>query len=170
MRSGSRVREAGFTYIGMLCAVAIIGLGLAATGQVWSQSSQREKEQELLFAGNQLRLAIERYHNDSPGAVKRYPRSLEDLLQDNRHMTAKRHLRKIYRDPMTGKPEWGLIKAPDGAIMGVHSLSTAAPIKRAGFLKRDETFKGAARYADWRFVHEPVLTPERPVQAPAAKK
>ena len=75
-----------------------------------------------------------------------------------------------FRDPVTGKPEWGLIKAPDGAIMGVHSLSTAAPIKRAGFLKRDETFKGAARYADWRFVHEPVLTPERPVQAPAAKK
>jgi type II secretory pathway pseudopilin PulG len=169
MPSGSRAGEAGFSYVAMLLAVAVVGLGLVATAQVWSQWSQREKEQELLFAGNQFRMAIERYHNDSPGAAKRYPRSLEQLLQDNRHITVKRHLRKIYRDPISGKPEWGLITAPDGAIMGVHSLSQAAPIKTAGFLKRDEAFKGATRYADWRFVYEPVSTPERAAQAPRPK-
>jgi hypothetical protein len=86
--------------------------------------------------------------------VKRFPRSLEDLLKDKRHVSVKRYLRRIYRDPLTGASEWGLIAAPDGGIMGVHSLSEAAPLKTGGFLKRDIGLAGASRYSDWRFVFD----------------
>jgi type II secretory pathway pseudopilin PulG len=161
MRSGSSPGQRGFTYIAMLVAVALIGLGLAATGQVWSQSRQREKEQELLFIGNQFREAIERYYRDSPGAVKRYPQTLEELLHDKRQITVKRYLRRIYRDPMTGKAEWGEVVGPEG-IIGVHSMSDASPLKTGGFLKRDAAFDGASRYSDWHFIYQPTLPPEIP--------
>ena len=56
-------------------------------------------------------------------------------------------------DPITGKPEWGLIAAPGGGVMGVRSLSEAKPVKSGGFAARDITLANAARYADWQFSY-----------------
>ncbi len=155
----SRRREAGFTFLVMLVAVIVIGVGLAATGEVWSHSRQREKELELLFIGNQFRQAIELYYQRTRDQrtcpVKCYPEKLEDLLQDKRDPGVQRYLRKLYADPMTGKAQWGLVKAPGGGIMGVHSLSNAEPIKRAGFRSRDQSLTGATTYYEWRFIYEP---------------
>jgi hypothetical protein len=79
-----------------------------------------------------------------------------------------RHLRRLYPDPLTGSNEWGLVRAPDGGIAGVHSLSTARPLKAAGFKLRDAEFEGAASYADWKFTHAPqAAQPAAP--KPAAK-
>ena len=50
--------EAGFTYIGILLAMALFGVALAATGDVWRTAAQREREQELLFVGSQFRSAF----------------------------------------------------------------------------------------------------------------
>ncbi len=164
-------RQAGFTYVAMLAAVVIIGIGLAATGQVWSVANQRNREQELLFVGHEFRNAIQRYYEQTPGAAKRYPAKLEDLLQDKRDPGLRRYLRKLYRDSLTGKADWGLITAPDGGIMGVHSLSEGAPLKRAGFEGGQADFESAERYADWRFVVRMPSAPGaqpgvRPVPAP----
>jgi type II secretory pathway pseudopilin PulG len=57
----SRQRQAGFTYIGMLIAVAVMGVWLAATSNVLHQSLRRDKESELLFIGHQFRAALDRY-------------------------------------------------------------------------------------------------------------
>lgn len=169
MSSGnSPGRQAGFTFVAALIAVAVVGAGLAATGQVWSQSRQREKEQELLFAGDQLRQAIALYYERTPGAAKRYPETLEQLLEDKRYPNVQRYLRKIYRDPMTGTPRWGLVSAPGGGIMGVHSLSSATPIKTAGFPARYRKFEEATQYREWRFVYEPQ--PASGLQAPTPKE
>ncbi|CAK0781592.1 hypothetical protein CCP3SC15_930023 [Gammaproteobacteria bacterium] len=104
----------GFTYLGLLFAVAMAGVALAATGVLWSTQRQREREQDLLFVGNQIRQAIRSYYEHSPGLVKRYPAKLDDLLRDNRFLTVQRHLRQRYMDPMTGAREWGLVMAPKG--------------------------------------------------------
>ncbi len=69
-------RQAGFTYVAMLVAVVIIGIGLAAAGQVWSAANQRSREQELIFIGHEFRNAIQRYYEQTPGAAKRYPAML----------------------------------------------------------------------------------------------
>ena len=44
-----RTAHRGFTYIGLLIFIALLGIGLAMTGQIWHTSVQREKEAELLF-------------------------------------------------------------------------------------------------------------------------
>lgn len=146
-------RQSGFTYVAVLILVATLGAVSAAYGELTSHAAQRERERDLLFAGNEYRKAIASYYDRTPGAITRYPRSLEDLLEDRRFPVPVRHLRRLYRDPVTGGAEWGLVKAPDGGIMGVHSLSPEQPIKSGGFAYRDRAFEDAARYADWQFVH-----------------
>ena len=155
MSAGSR--QKGFTLAGALILIAVLGAGMAAYGEIASHAAQREKEQELLFVGNQFRQAIGAYYERTPGAVKRFPQTLEELLQDKRHAMPQRHLRRMYADPMTGKPQWGLIDGPGGGVMGVYSLSEAQPIKSGGFAARDGAFEDAARYSDWRFSYSPAL-------------
>lgn len=151
-------RQRGFTYLGLLFAVALAGVALAATGMMWSTQRQREREQELLHVGHQIRQAIGSYYERSPGMVKRYPAKLDDLLKDDRYIGIQRHLRQRYRDPITGTREWGLVMAPEGGVMGVHSLSTGAPFKQAGFAAADAALEGKSRYVDWEFVYRPVAT------------
>lgn len=149
--------ESGFTYLGMLFAIVVIGITLAVTGQVWSTASKREKEEELIFRGNEIRKAIGRYYEESPGA-KIYPRGIEDLIKDNRHPVIKRHLRRFYSDPFTGKQDWALIKAQDNAIMGVKSRSEKEPLKQANFQKELEAFNGKTKYNEWEFIYVPGQT------------
>jgi type II secretory pathway pseudopilin PulG len=150
-------KQTGFTLIAGLLTVAAMGAGLAAIAGFASHAMQREKEAELLFVGNQYREAIGRYYDATPGGGKRYPQKLEHLLEDNRYPMPRRHLRKLYPDPLTGKAEWGLMEAPDGGIMGVHSLSTGTPLKQGEFGNTDRTFNQAPTYGEWRFFHEPAL-------------
>lgn len=165
MRTGSVRPQAGFTYVGVLLLVAVVGLALSATSTVWHFEVQREKERELLFIGNEFRVALDRYATAPvQSAAKRFPARLEDLLQDNRTPARVRHLRRIYRDPMTGKDEWGLVRTGDGQIIGVHSLSKEEPIKKANFGARDGGLVGRTSYEQWVFMsaHAPAGTTSRP--------
>jgi type II secretory pathway pseudopilin PulG len=146
-------REQGFTYIGVLVLVALMGIALAAAGQVWQTLQKREKEQELLFIGQQFRLALNRYADRTPGQARRHPRRLEDLLLDPRYPGIQRYLRKIYLDPMTGRAEWGLITGPGGEIYGMHSLSDNEPLKKSNFGLADRNFEGKMKYSDWVFMY-----------------
>lgn len=150
----SASRQKGFTYIGVLILVATLGAVGAAYGELTSHARQRDKEKQLLFVGGEYRDAIESYYEKTPGAFKRYPHKLEDLLLDRRFPVAVRHLRRLYPDPMTGSEEWGVVKAPEGGIMGVYSLSGETPVKSGNFTYAERAFEGAASYADWRFVYQ----------------
>lgn len=151
----AKLKQGGFTYLALLFLVAAFGVALAATGVVWSMLQRREKEQQLLYIGNEYRQAIASYYERTPGTLKRYPGKLSDLIKDNRHLATVRHLRRLYADPLTLKPEWGLVRAPDGGIMGVYSLAPGAPLKRSGFSIADSAFENKKAYSDWRFVYVP---------------
>lgn len=160
----SSCRQRGFTYLLVLFFIASIAVGLSAVGELWSTSRQQEREVELLFAGNAIRQAIGAYYLATPGPLKQYPASLEQLLKDPRFPDTQRYLRRLYPDPITGSTEWALIKAPQGGIMGVASASEAAPLKRAGFRAPNQVFEEQAirlkdklRYRDWEFVYNPLL-------------
>lgn len=143
--------QRGFTYLGLLFAVAFIGLLLAATGESWRTTLQRECEAELLFDGRQFAKAITAYRAASPGDQKQWPKHLEDLLEDRRGLVVQRHLRRIYLDPFTGSRDWGLVKSGE-FIVGVHSRGEGRPFKRSGFGSGEEAFAGATRYRDWEFL------------------
>lgn len=152
---GERRGAGGFTYVGLLLVIALAGVALAGAGTLWSTETRRDREAELLFAGEQFQRAITAYYDLGPAGVKQFPAKLEDLLQDRRFPTTRRYLRKIFVDPMTGNREWGLVRGPGGTITGVYSMSEAAPIKRADFPTQYKQFESAQSYRDWRFVYAP---------------
>jgi type II secretory pathway pseudopilin PulG len=145
-------RAAGFTYIGMMIFIALAGIAMAGTGTVASVQLQREKEAQLLFVGEQFSKAIESYYLSTPSALKAFPASFQELLEDKRFPKPRRHLRQVYFDPMTGSREWGLVTL-GGRIMGVHSLSTRKPRKTAGFPEHQAGFAKARDYREWRFTY-----------------
>ena len=87
--------------------------------------------------------------------MKQFPQTWQDLLGDNRFIVPMRHLRKIYRDPVTLSKEWAFVRGPDGGIAGVHSLSLDEPMKKGNFDELNADFAGKAAYRDWRFVYNP---------------
>ena len=156
-------RSAGFTYLTVLFLVAMMGIGLALVGQMWETSAKREREAELLQVGSEYRKAIERYYLSGP---RQYPRQLSDLVQDPRQPGVVRHLRKLYWDPVSGKSDWGLVRASDGGIAGVYSLSEDPLLKSGGFALRDATFEGKTKYSEWQFVYAPAAEQAIPKPGP----
>ena len=146
-------RAGGFTYLTALFMIAIMSAGLGLIGEMWETASRRQREAELLYIGNQYRVAIQRYYLSGP---QQYPRTFQDLLKDPRIPATRRHLRQLYRDPMTGSDEWAIVKGPDGGIMGVYTKSDEAPLKITNFRLRDRDFEGAKKYSDWKFVFVPT--------------
>jgi type II secretory pathway pseudopilin PulG len=143
--------QSGFAYLFVLMLLALIGMGLAAAGTLWSTEVKREREAELLFIGEQYRQAISSYYEREPGQP-RLPQSIDDLLEDRRGIETAHHLRRAYRDPFTGK-EFELIRSPDAqGISGVHSPSNGRPLKVSGFSAENGAFAEAATYAGWQFV------------------
>jgi type II secretory pathway pseudopilin PulG len=162
MRSGRRPRRParGFTYIGLLVLVALIGILLAGAGEVASTAGRREREAQLLWVGHEYRAAIGRFWQQR----RAYPQSLEELLGAAPDAPIHvRYLRQLYRDPMTNAADWVLVRAPNGGIMGVASSSTKAPMKTGNFDLPDDAFADAATYAEWVFTFPP-----RARTAPAA--
>ena len=152
----------GFTLIGLLMIVALMGIALLAVGEVWHIAQKREKEQALLFVGNQFRQAIASYYVHTPVANKQqpYPLQLEDLLKDPRFPSTQRYLRKIYIDPMTGLSEWGILRLSNGGIYGIYSLSDESPIKRSNFRPNEIGFEGKDKYSDWKFTYLRLQIPK----------
>jgi len=141
----------GFMLLGLLIVLALSGISLMAAVDVWTLQRQREREQQLLFVGDEYRQAIRRYFFAAPpGAPRSLPVRLELLLEDDRYPVPVRHLRRLYPDPITGKAEWGELRVGD-RISGVYSLSEAQPIKQAGFSVDHESFTGKSTYQEWVF-------------------
>lgn len=145
--------QRGFTYLAVLFAVAISSIVLSGALAMWSIDERRDREAELLFAGDQVRQAIASYYESTPGAGKHYPASLDELLADSRFTPPQHHLRRLYADPITRAP-WALVRSAGGGVMGVYSPSAGLPLKRANFSESDTLFAGKTTYADWKFVYQ----------------
>lgn len=144
--------QRGVALLGLLILIAIIGIAAAAQVQVGSLVERREKEEDLLWIGREYRRALLSYSSITPAGRQVLPASLNELLQDERFNPPRRHLRKIYTDPLTSKEEWGIVRAPDGGIAGVYSLSDAVPIKIGNFEPAEKDFEGKTKYSEWQFV------------------
>ena len=132
--------QSGFTYLWILFAIAMLGVSLTVSSQLWVSSAQRQKIEQMNWIGEQFKQAIGSYYESSPGSVKLYPLTPEMLLQDERFITTKRHLRKIYVSPFSGQPNWDWIRGADGGLRGVR-------------------VRGAGEAATKEFIYVPMAKP-----------
>jgi type II secretory pathway pseudopilin PulG len=167
-----RGRQAGFTYLGLIIFVTIIGLVGAATLKIGALLQRAAAEEELLDIGAAFSAALDSYAAATPQGASPYPPSLKELLKDPRVPGVRRHLRKIFVDPLTGKAEWGVVYLGDGTtgVVAVHSLSTARPLKVANFDSRFAGLDNADTISAWRFKARDPALGQGPGQPPPAPR
>lgn len=145
--------EAGFTYVGMVFFVAMLGLVGAATLKVDTLLRRAAAEQDLLEIGAEFSEALRSYAAATPRGYPTAPPTLQELLKDPRFPGTRRHLRKIFVDPVTGKDEWGIVYQGDRiGVLAVYSLSQAQPLKVANFDARFLNFENKEHLSEWKFT------------------
>ena len=133
--------------------MAIIGLVSASTLKLGSVLQRSRAERELLDIGAAFSDALQSYANATPAGFPPQPPSLKELLKDPRFPTVRRHLRKVFVDPMTGKAEWGITYLGDKVgVLAVYSLSDAKPVKIGNFPSRFQGLAGKQKISEWRFA------------------
>jgi len=143
---GVRGYAPGIIYPMLLLSIAIFGIATAAAAELWSTQIKRDKEEELLFRLGQFRNAIIQYRTDHNSL----PKELKDLLVDSTQLQRRRYLRRIYKDPMTGKNDWDLKLLADrtgtsAGIQDIHSRSEGVPLK----VLTDQAGASKKTYHDW---------------------
>lgn len=156
MRSGKRARPAGgFTYVGLIILVAIIALVGATTVRLGVTLQRAQAERDLLHIGEEFSNALKSYADATKPGQPQQPPTLKELLRDPRFPGTRRHLRKIFVDPMTGRAQWGIVYlAGDKGVLGIYSLSTAKPIKVGNFPSRFQAFGGKDKISEWVFTFD----------------
>jgi len=104
-------RSSGFTLVGVVVAIAILTILIAAVGPTISTIIQRDKETELIFRGKQYARAIVAFQK----RYGRYPNELKELAE-----VKPKSIRKLFREPMCNCDEWVTIIAgsPEAVPMG----------------------------------------------------
>ena len=150
LAQATRSNEGGFAMAGLLVGIALLSLGLSMAMPTWRTLVQREKEEELIWRGQQYDRAIQLYRkkNATPGAP-----SIERLIEG-------RFLRKKFKDPITGG---------DFEVVGVSQAASAPGVQQPqrGFgqliggvrskskAKSFRILNGRTTYADWQFTYVP---------------
>jgi type II secretory pathway pseudopilin PulG len=152
----------GFAMAALLVAMSVMAVMLSVALPAWSHLIRREKEEELIFRGNQYARAINLYQRKYANAS---PANLDVLIKE-------RLLRKKFKDPLSpnedgefqmlylqnqstlGGPgargagsstggSMGPSPSGRGAIIGVTSKNTGQSIR---------PYKGKTRYNEWQFI------------------
>lgn len=74
-----REQQSGYALLVILLMVTLVLISLAAAVPSVLHQGQREKEEELIFRGQQYQKAIARYYRK----FGRFPMKMEDLLETN---------------------------------------------------------------------------------------
>ena len=118
MRPGQR----GFSYLEMIAAASLMMILASAIMPLARVTRTRQREMELRRELRTLRTAIDRYKasvdagmiggTDVKLGSEGYPPDLETLVEGVSQVgkldTKLKFLRRIPKDPMTGKDEWGM--------------------------------------------------------------
>lgn len=149
---GDRRRTTGVVYLALLVLLAVVSMWAANAMRVGEVHGQRDAEEELLAIGRDFTHALQLYASATPAGLPRTPSALEDLLRDPRYPNMTRYLRRLPEDPLTGKPDWMLVRDVHGRIVGVHSASQLVPIRREGPAgQMPATGSNWRSYSEWVF-------------------
>lgn len=84
--------ERGYAMAALLVLMSVMAIAMSTALPVWHTMMQREKEDELIFRGNQYAHAIAMFQRMYGGA---FPPNVDVLVRE-------KFLRKKYKDPITG--------------------------------------------------------------------
>jgi len=169
MQAAQAIRhgERGFAMAALLVAMAVMAVALSMLLPVWHTLSVREKEEELLWRGQQYDRAIQLYRkkNQAPGAP-----SLDILIQG-------RYLRKKFRDPITNG-DFDLVGVNAAVPAGPGAAQAKQPPIGFGQLiggvrskSKAHSFRepdGASTYDQWKFTYVAWKGPNQSPTAPGA--
>src|SRR5882672_2089236 len=103
-------RDAGFSLSALIFFATAASILAAAAVPAYQMQAKRERELELIFRGQEYTRAIQKYQRK----FGIYPSSIDQLVQTN----GLRFVRRVYKDPITGK-DFRLIRInPDGSLAG----------------------------------------------------
>jgi type II secretory pathway pseudopilin PulG len=174
--------ERGYAMAAFIVGLAVMAVMMTVAMPVWKQMAQREKEEELVFRGEQIAHSIGMFQRRTANA---YPPSIDVLVQQ-------KFLRKKYKDPIAnddfvpipqgrgvqagtgtqqtgqqgrgqqpGAATPGAAPALAAGIIGVTSKSTDASIR---------LYKGRSHYNEWAFIYTPpAQTAGGPTGAPGVQ-
>jgi len=111
--------ERGYAMAALLVAIGVMSVLLSVAMPTWRQMMQREKEEELIFRGQQYARAIGLFQRKYAAA---YPPDVDTLLKQ-------KFLRKKYRDPMVEDGEFQVLYQGSQTQPGVPGQS---PQQRGG--------------------------------------
>ena len=112
---GAEKDAAGYAMAALIVGLAVMAVMMTVAMPVWKQTAQREKEEELVFRGEQIARSIGLFQRKFANA---YPPTLDLLVEQ-------KFLRKKYKDPITGGDFVPLTQAQQQA--GTPGASTAGP-------------------------------------------
>jgi type II secretory pathway pseudopilin PulG len=86
-------RDRGFVMVALLVGMAIAAIWLSAALPSWRQQAQRQREEDLIFRGEQYARALVLYYEKNNST---YPPDFDALVSGH-------FLRKKWKDPVTGE-------------------------------------------------------------------
>jgi type II secretory pathway pseudopilin PulG len=169
-KPGGREGERGASLVSLIAGLTIMAIMMSAATPFWRYVMKDAREEELLFRGEQIARAIERYQKKNGGTS---PPNLEILVQ-------RRFLRKMYAEPFAKDGKWRLVRAgepvmppgvpgvptrrtPPSTMVGQAPTATIGGTITAGgtgivgvaSLSKDDSlrvFNGRTKYNEWLFI------------------
>jgi len=152
---------AGMTLLELIIAIGILVILAGAALPLVHVTIQREREAELHRDLREIRNAIDHYKDDADKGLFRvafetegYPPDLDTLVKGiqmgsnvpgGQVTGIVRFLRRIPKDPMTGRPEWGqraVRDAPDASSWGGKNVFDVYSLSQG-------TALNGTKYSDW---------------------
>ncbi len=151
-------KNSGFSLLELIITLTVLSILVVAAVPLTRNNIKREREFELKKNLRDIRQAIDRYKTDCErgmiGPLDRkvndecYPPNIETLVEGitppntNRKI---RYLRRMPRDPMTGKDEWGTRSIQDDPKSESSSSDNVFDV----YSKSSETALNGTKYKDW---------------------
>jgi len=174
--------ESGYAMAALIVGLAVMAVMMTVAMPVWKQMAQREKEEELVFRGEQIAHSIGMFQKKYANA---YPPTIDVLVEQ-------KFLRKKYKDPIAnddfvpitqaqagsatpggaagtgraGQPQQTPTStagrgAPGGAGATTPGGATVGGIIGVTSKSKDVSirlYKGRSHYNEWAFVYTPTAT------------
>lgn len=155
-------RERGYLLVGLLATMTISLIVMASVMPQLKFESQREREEEMLWRGEQIAQALLLYQARNPQG---FPATLEELVEGNTPAAGQKiHYLRPHAlcDPMSpcesGKSNWRVVRRGDPAISSMISILEAYRDKK--YKPQDREFNMLSAMAQRLRAHAPqVLLP-----------